>query len=346
MIRETGITRVALASCVCCTLDFICSACTDQRSRLKDALFTGTGISRSMIEMCNLRGEVLSFIKHDPSLAIVRFRGLIDRSIRRAKKLKPFPAPARNYNFTTAVIGESEATIYSAFTLAEAGLDVFMFGTSEKPLTKILDHPNIHCFEGSSVKELSGTLGDFQVLVESDDFQQSLEVGAVILGERSRKKIKYIHQEELPSRIVASSMQEEGVLGIPFLYPGSTSISGLYLVDQPNINVSNRKKGAAAAVLAAAIMPRGPRQSKGYTVEVDEDRCRGCGRCMRVCPYQAIALLRNSIDGWYASVDEALCKGCGNCISICPSGAADSPYRDQAFLEQSLEEILQGPPPL
>ncbi|MCP4715528.1 MAG: 4Fe-4S ferredoxin, partial [Deltaproteobacteria bacterium] len=46
-IREKDITRVVLASCVCCPLNFICSACTDQRSRLKDALFTGTGISRS-----------------------------------------------------------------------------------------------------------------------------------------------------------------------------------------------------------------------------------------------------------------------------------------------------------
>jgi ferredoxin len=39
-------------------------------------------------------------------------------------------------------------------------------------------------------------------------------------------------------------------------------------------------------------------------------------------------------------VDEALCKGCGNCISVCPSNAADSPYRDQHYLEQMIEEIL------
>ncbi len=43
-IREKGLTRFVLASCVCCPLDFICSACTDQRSRLKAAIFQGTGI--------------------------------------------------------------------------------------------------------------------------------------------------------------------------------------------------------------------------------------------------------------------------------------------------------------
>ena len=39
-------------------------------------------------------------------------------------------------------------------------------------------------------------------------------------------------------------------------------------------------------------------------------------------------------------VDEALCKGCGNCISVCPSNAADSPYRDQQYLEQLLGAVL------
>ena len=135
-------------------------------------------------------------------------------------------------------------------------------------------------------------------------------------------------------------MQEKGSPGAPFLYPGKTSIAGLFVASPPGIHVSDRKKGAAAAALAAAIMPKGPRQSKGYTVTVEEDRCRGCGRCLRVCPFQAISLKENDVEGWYAYVDEALCKGCGNCISVCPSNAADSPYRDQAYLEQMLEEVL------
>lgn len=337
-IREKGITRVVLASCVCCPLDFVCSACTDQRSRLKDAIFKDTGVSRSMVETCNLRGEVLPFLKNDASVALDRFAGLIERSIYRAKRLRPLPAPARNYNFTTAVIGESEAAVNSAKTLADAGLEVFVFGTPDRPLSVTLTHPNIHYFEGSEVRGLSGTLGDFQLFMESGGFSQVLQVGAVILGEKSRHLIPYIPQDGLPSRKVASSMQRHGVSGIPFLYPGATSIAGLFLANPPGIHVSERKKGAAAAVMAASIMPRGPRQSKGYTVVVDETRCRGCGRCMEACPYQAVTFLQNSVGGWYATVDEALCKGCGNCISVCPSNAADSPYRDQEYLEKLLED--------
>jgi heterodisulfide reductase subunit A-like polyferredoxin len=279
-------------------------------------------------------------MQYDTSIALDRFKGLIERAIRRAKRLKPLPSPARTYNFTTAVIGESEAAVISAKTLADAGLEVFTFGTPDKPFPEILHHSNIHCFENSILRGISGTLGNFHVFVESNSFSQVLQVGAIILGEKSRRLIPYISQEGLPDSIVTSSIQKFGSPGIPYLYPGATSISGLFLANPQGIRVSERKKGSAAAAMAAAIMPRGPRQNKGYTVVVDEDGCRGCGRCMKTCPYHAVTLRKNSVEGWHAVVDEALCKGCGNCISVCPSNAADSPYRDQKFLEQILEEVL------
>jgi ferredoxin len=254
--------------------------------------------------------------------------------------LRPLPAPVRTYNFATAVIGESESAVNSAQTLASAGLEVFMFGSEDRPLTKKLSHANIHCFEGSEVTGMSGALGDFQVFVKTEGFSQVIQVGAIILGEKARELIPYIPQKGLPSRILTSSIQKRGTSGIPFAYPGATPIAGLFKAYPSGIHVSKRKAGAAAAALAAAIMPRGPRQSKGFTVVVDKDLCRGCGRCIETCPYQAVTLRENGVGGWYAMVDEALCKGCGNCISVCPSNAADSPYRNQRYLEQLLGEVL------
>ena len=339
-IREKGLTRVVLASCVCCPHDFVCSACTDQRSRLKDALFRGTGVSRAMVETCNLRGEVLRRLVDNPSLALDGVKGLIGRSINRARHLRPLPAPMRNYNFTTAVIGESEAAVNSAQTLALAGFEVFMFGIRDEPLEQTLDHPNIHGFKGSKIMAIGGTLGNFQITVETEGFSQVMQVGAIILGEKARRLVPYVHQEGLPNTVLTAAMQKQGVPDIPFHYPGTTTISGLFLASTPGIGISQRKEGAAAAVLAAAVMPRGPRQSKGFTVVVDQQRCRGCGRCVEICPYRAISFQQNRVGGWHAVVDEALCKGCGNCISVCPSNAADSPYRNQEHLEQMIEEVL------
>ena len=114
------------------------------------------------------------------------------------------------------------------------------------------------------------------------------------------------------------------------------------MADPPGIQISKRTKGAAAAVLTAAAMPRGPRQFRGFSVTVTESLCRSCGRCLKACPYQAISLKPNVQGGFSAVVDYILCKGCGNCISVCPSNAADSPFRDQAYLERTLEEMLVG----
>ncbi|MFH2060205.1 MAG: FAD-dependent oxidoreductase [Pseudomonadota bacterium] len=339
-IRSKFINRIVLASCVCCPLNFVCTSCTDQRSRLKQGLFTATGIGRAMVETCNIRGEALNRLAKDPDQAIARFRGLISRSIKRAQKLKPFTTPSRNYNFTTGVIGESESSVTSAMMLAETGAEVMMFGSAKKPLTTDPNHPNIHAFLGSSANKLTGTLGDFEITTTLLGEEQTFSVGAVILEDKLLKTIQHIHQDGLPDRIILTDMQEKNVTGRPFILPGMTSISGLFLSDPPGINISIRKKGAAAAINAAAIMPRRPRQSKGYTVQVNRQLCRGCGRCIQECPYQAVTMSKNTLGGWAASVDEAFCKGCGNCIAVCPTNAVDSPYRDNVFLEQGLEKIL------
>ena len=339
-VREKGLTRIVLASCVCCPLNYICSACTDQRSRLKEGLFNGTGISRSMVQTCNLRGEVLRLMDKDPHLALQRFKGLIQRSIGRAAKLLPFPTPVRQYNFTTAVIGESDAAWDSAMILAEVGLEVWVFGTKKHPLEKAPRHPNIFGFYGSAVEAVSGTLGDFKIHVQLEESRRTFSVGSVILGEKSRSIALYQRHWQLPHMTVQSSMQKQGVAGIPFMYPGTTSIAGLFLADPPGMQISKHIKGAAAAALAAAAMPRSPRQSRGFSVVINEDLCRGCGRCLKACPYQALALISNDVGCLVAQVDDALCKGCGNCISVCPSNAADSPFRDHAYLQQTLEELL------
>jgi heterodisulfide reductase subunit A-like polyferredoxin len=174
------------------------------------------------------------------------------------------------------------------------------------------------------------------------DEVRTFSVGGVILGEKSRNIAIYRQHDDLPEVKVQAQMQKQGVEGIPFMYPCTTSISGLFLADPPGIQISKRTKGEAAALLAAAAMPRGPRQNRGFSVVIKEALCRGCGRCMSACLYQAINLKKGPDGGVAAVVDDALCKGCGNCISVCPSNAADSPFRDQIYLEQTLEELLMA----
>jgi len=339
-VRDKGLTRVVLGSCVCCPLNFVCSACTDQRSRLKHGLFTATGISPSMVVTRNVRGEALSLLKRDPQEARRKLQGLLNRSIKAARKTKPFSSPARDYHFAAAVIGESEAAVHCASIMARMGMDVFALVRGKRPEGLSDEHPNLHVFEDARVSRIDGALGNFGIAAEIGELAQTIRAGVVVLADKPKKRLGPAGDKGILAADIACTMQEKGVPGVPFMQPGATSVAGLFLADPPGVKVSEKRRGEAAAILAASALPRGPRKIKGYTVVVDREVCRGCGRCVAACPYHAVALKESGNGGWYASVDEAFCKGCGNCISVCPSSAADSPYRSQAFFERTLEEIL------
>lgn len=56
--------------------------------------------------------------------------------------------------------------------------------------------------------------------------------------------------------------------------------------------------------------------SSGYVSSVDEERCVGCGACVKKCQFDALALH----DG-HVVVDTAACMGCGICVNTCPQEA-------------------------
>jgi len=49
------------------------------------------------------------------------------------------------------------------------------------------------------------------------------------------------------------------------------------------------------------------------------ERCKGCGKCVKICPQKAIHLIKK--EGIIR--DKELCKVCGKCIEVCQSGATE-----------------------
>jgi NAD-dependent dihydropyrimidine dehydrogenase PreA subunit len=53
------------------------------------------------------------------------------------------------------------------------------------------------------------------------------------------------------------------------------------------------------------------------TLELETERCNGCGMCIHVCPHGVFAL----IDKRAALVDRGACMECGACALNCEQGA-------------------------
>lgn len=61
-------------------------------------------------------------------------------------------------------------------------------------------------------------------------------------------------------------------------------------------------------------------------IEIDQEKCDGCGLCVRACHEGAIGLE----NGKAALLRDDYCDGLGNCLPVCPAGAIRFVERDAA----------------
>lgn len=72
-------------------------------------------------------------------------------------------------------------------------------------------------------------------------------------------------------------------------------------------------------------------------VEIDEQKCNGCGVCVTPCAEGAIQI----IDGKAKVVMDELCDGAGFCLGVCPTGALTIIEREAAeFDEEGAEKLM------
>jgi ferredoxin len=79
-----------------------------------------------------------------------------------------------------------------------------------------------------------------------------------------------------------------------------------------------------------------PVHTTNYLPEIDETLCTGCGKCVDICPVEAMGLVSandpHTTGKRKARLDETICLGCGVCVRNCPQDAISLKERPQRMI--------------
>jgi ferredoxin len=76
----------------------------------------------------------------------------------------------------------------------------------------------------------------------------------------------------------------------------------------------------------------------GFAIRVDPETCTSCGKCVEVCPFEAVISQGSMIVN-----DVARCMGCGVCTGACPSNARSLVRDEKKGIPLDVREMIKEP---
>jgi len=225
-IQEYNLNRVVVASCT---------------PRTHEPLFRETvqeaGLNPYLFEMANIRDQCSWVHMHEPQKATEKAKDLVRMAVAKASLLEPQTEPEVEVKDASLVIGAGVAGMTAALSMANQGFKVHLVerdkglgGTVRRlyklyptladssevvdPLIKaVKSHKNIELMTSTTLKEASGYVGNFNVILTSPNGDKEVNVGTIIVacGALNYQPPKGLYQYGVYDRVITQE-ELDGIL--------------------------------------------------------------------------------------------------------------------------------------
>ncbi len=167
--------------------------------------------------------------------------------------------------------------------------------------------------------------------LQKELYRINADMAILSVGLEARK------DSEMIQRLLTLSRNQDGFFleAHPKLRPVDAATGGVFFAgcaESPKDIKDSVTQASATAARAGILMAKGKVTVEAITPIVFPDKCKACGLCTKVCPYNAITL---DEDLKRITVIEAACAGCGTCSAECPFDAlTQNHFTDEQIVAQ------------
>ncbi len=171
-------------------------------------------------------------------------------------------------------------------------------------------------------------------------YRINADMAILSIGLEARK------DSEMIQRLLTLSRNQDGFFleAHPKLRPVDAATGGVFFAgcaESPKDIKDSVTQASAAAGRAGILMAKGHVTVEAITPITYPDKCKACGLCVKVCPYNAISLNK---DLKRIEVIEAACGGCGTCAAECNFGALTQKHFTDEQITAQIDAITENEP--